>query len=98
MYYQRSFLEQAWHDYLAESGLAEELVDPDAFVRWTYARALEHRQPRYAALARNWGTRVSASDAWQGPRCRGFHCAGRAMRLRTAAELSIQNGPPSRTP
>ncbi len=62
MYYQRSFLEQAWRDYLAESGLVEERVDPDAFVRWTYARALEHRQPRYAALARNWGTRVSASD------------------------------------
>ena len=28
-----------------------EQVDPDAFVRWTYARALAHRQPRYRAIA-----------------------------------------------
>jgi hypothetical protein len=30
-------------------------------VRWTYARALAHRQPRYAAMAR-WGITVSAID------------------------------------
>jgi hypothetical protein len=39
MYYQREFLARAWADYLAETGLAEDAVDPDAFVRWTYARA-----------------------------------------------------------
>ena len=33
-------------------GLAEDEVNPDAFIRWTYARALAHRQPRYAAMAR----------------------------------------------
>ena len=65
MYYQREFLERAWHDYLEETGTRPERVDPDAFVRWTYARALAHRQPRYAALARNWGIRVSAGDLAQ---------------------------------
>jgi hypothetical protein len=37
-------------------------VDPDAFIRWTYARALAHRQPRYVAMARNWGVTVEADD------------------------------------
>ena len=36
-------------------------VDPDAFVRWTYARALAHRQPRYGAMADRWGVTVPAS-------------------------------------
>ena len=36
-------------------------VDPDAFVRWTYARALAHRQPRYAAMARR-GVTVEADE------------------------------------
>ncbi|MFN3145390.1 MAG: ATPase [Paracoccaceae bacterium] len=62
MYYQRAFLETAWGDYLAETGATEDRVDPDTFVRWTYARALAHRQPRYAAMARNWGVSVDAAD------------------------------------
>ena len=62
MYYQPAFLHAAWADYLAETGAAEEAVDPDAFVRWTYARALAHRQPRYAAMATNWGLKVRAED------------------------------------
>ncbi|OYX45524.1 MAG: ATPase [Rhodobacterales bacterium 32-67-9] len=62
MYYQPEFLHAAWDEYLSENKLKEADVDPDAFVRWTYARALAHRQPRYAALARNWGLSVTAED------------------------------------
>jgi hypothetical protein len=63
MYYQPAFLERAWADYRAErGGLAPDAVDPDDFVRWTYARALAHRQPRYAAMARHWGVRVTAAE------------------------------------
>ena len=62
MYYQPAFLHAAWADYLAETGADEAAVDPDAFVRWTYARALAHRQPRYAAMATNWGLKVRAED------------------------------------
>ncbi|QPM89533.1 ATPase [Pseudooceanicola algae] len=61
MYYEPAFLRQAWADYLEESGDSPETVDPDTFVRWTYARALAHRQPRYAAMARH-GVTVSADD------------------------------------
>ena len=60
MYYQPAFLAAAWGEYLAVNNLKEHEVDPDAFVRWTYARALARRQPRYAAIAREWGVEVTA--------------------------------------
>ncbi|PWE26872.1 ATPase [Pararhodobacter marinus] len=62
MYYRPEFLLEAWNAYLSESGRMPGAVDPDAFVRWTYARALAHRQPRYAAMAANWGLKVAADD------------------------------------
>lgn len=62
MYYRPEFLMACWGEYLAETGAAPEAVDPDAFVRWTYARALAHRQPRYAEMAQRWGVTVSADD------------------------------------
>jgi len=52
MYYQPEFLDRAWTAYRVEKGLREDQVNPDEFIRWTYARALAHRQPRYEAMAR----------------------------------------------
>ncbi len=60
MAYQPAFLLRVWDAYLAETGLAEDAVDPDAFIRFTYARALAHRQPRYRAMADRWGLTVAA--------------------------------------
>lgn len=62
MSYQPEFLNRAWNEYLSEMTCAPASVDPDAFVRWTYARALAHRQPRYAAMAQNWGISISADS------------------------------------
>ena len=62
MAYQPDFLDRCWRDYLAETALPEHKVDPDAFIRWTYAKALSHRQPRYEAMARNWGVTVTADE------------------------------------
>ncbi|MBC9245843.1 ATPase [Paracoccus sp. 11-3] len=61
MYYQPQFLEKAWIDYRVEKGLHEDEVNPDDFIRWTYARALAHRQPRYQAMARR-GVTVTAEE------------------------------------
>ncbi|MFD3189129.1 ATPase [Sedimentitalea sp. HM32M-2] len=61
MSYQPEFLTRVWDRYLAENGCAEHEVDPNAFIRWTYAQALAHRQPRYAAMAR-WGVTVTADQ------------------------------------
>ena len=61
MYYQTEFLDRAWLAYRMEKGLREDQVDPDDFIRWTYARALAHRQPRYSAMARR-GVTVTAEE------------------------------------
>jgi hypothetical protein len=65
MSYQPEFLARVWDEYLNIHGLTEAEVDPDAFIRWTYAQALAHRQPRYAAMAARWGVRVSAEEVGQ---------------------------------
>ena len=62
MSYQAEFLDRVWNEYLSQNNLSEDEVDPDAFIRWTYAQALAHRQPRYAAMARNWGLTVTADE------------------------------------
>ncbi|MBY6055201.1 ATPase [Leisingera daeponensis] len=62
MSYQPEFLDRVWQEYLKENGIAESDVDPDAFIRWTYAQALAHRQPRYQAMADNWGVTVTADQ------------------------------------
>jgi hypothetical protein len=64
IYYQPEFLSGIWADYLAQHGVTESQVDPDAFLRFAYARLLDHRQPRYAAMAR-WGVTVTAEDVAQ---------------------------------
>jgi hypothetical protein len=61
MYYRPEFLAMVWADYLAQSGLGADQADPDAFLRFGYARLLEARQPRYAAMAR-WGVTVMAEE------------------------------------
>ena len=62
MYYRPEMLRETWASYLAEKHVAPEAVDPDDFVRWTYARALARREPIYRAMAENWGVRVAAAD------------------------------------
>ncbi|OOY30803.1 ATPase [Thioclava sp. F36-6] len=64
MYYQPEFLAAKWAEYREMKGVAETKVDPDDFVRWTYAQALAHRQPRYAAMAKNWGVTIRAEDLY----------------------------------
>ncbi|OAN74653.1 ATPase [Sulfitobacter sp. EhC04] len=58
MAYQPAFLARVWTDYLNENKCTADEVDPDAFVRWTYAQALSHRQPRYEAMAK-WGVTIT---------------------------------------
>ena len=61
MYYQPDFLHRMWEEYRESHKVTEDSCDPDHFVRWTYAKALAHRQPRYAAMA-EWGVTVSAEE------------------------------------
>ncbi len=65
MAYQPEFLTRVWTEYLRKNNVKEDEVDPDDFIRWTYAQALAHRQPRYEAMARNWGLTVTADEVAQ---------------------------------
>ncbi|MEM8741465.1 MAG: ATPase [Pseudomonadota bacterium] len=62
MYYREDFLRSRWQRYLAETGLAETAVDPDAFIRWGFGELLAHRRPLYRAIADGWGVSVSADE------------------------------------
>ena len=64
MYYQPAFLHAMWEEYRATHSVSEETCDPDHFIRWTYACALAHRQPRYDAMAK-WGVTVTAEAVEQ---------------------------------
>lgn len=65
MCYQAEFLSEAWTTYLVERDVDEAHVDPDDFIRWTYARAMAHRAPRYRAMAEKWGITVQAREIEQ---------------------------------
>ena len=61
MAYQPEFLTSMWEQYLTEQKCSETDVDPDAFIRFTYDKALAHRQPRYEAMAR-WGITLTVDQ------------------------------------
>ena len=61
MCYQPAFLLSSWEKYQSETGLSPDKVNPDDFIRWTYARALAHRQPRYVQMAQ-WGITLQTDD------------------------------------
>lgn len=71
MSYQPEFLSRMWDTYLSDNNCLEDDVDPDAFIRWTYAQALAHRQPRYEAMAR-WGVTVTADQIASVQDAQGF--------------------------
>jgi len=62
MYYDEAFLRALWAEYLEATGVAPEAVDPNDFIRVGYRRLLEHRLPRYRAIALGWGVTVDAKD------------------------------------
>ena len=61
MAYQPEFLLRVWKEYLVEHNCAPNNVNPDDFIRWAYAQALAHRQPRYEAMAK-WSVTVTSDQ------------------------------------
>ena len=63
LYYREDFLEAQLAAYLAETGCASaEEIDPDSFVTWIFPRLVQHRRPRYTAIAERYGYTVNARD------------------------------------
>ena len=85
MYYRPAFLARTWAAFLEDQGLPGDRVDPDAFLRFAYARVLDHRQPRYAAMARR-GITLEAGDVAQVRDAAGFAAlVARALDKRAGA-------------
>ena len=64
MCYEESFLSTKWEEFIAQKNVRENKVDPNEFIRWTYSKALSHRQPRYEKMSR-WGITIKAEDIEQ---------------------------------
>ena len=62
MCYRPRFLSDIWDEYLNKNKLQEDEVDPNDFMTFTYARAMSQREPRYRAMAENFGIKVSHTD------------------------------------
>jgi hypothetical protein len=63
LYYREDFLDREMKAYLQEAGESSpDEIDPDHFVRWIFPRLVQHRRPRYAALASEFGYTVDARD------------------------------------
>jgi len=61
MCYEESFLAKKWEEFINLKKIDESEVDPNEFIRWTYSKALSHRQPRYEKMSK-WGITVKAED------------------------------------
>jgi hypothetical protein len=84
MYYRPAFLHAAWQEYLASCGATEETADPDGFIRFTFARALAERRPRYGQMA-TWGVTVTAEAVMAVKDAAGFdHMIAAALERRAA--------------
>ena len=62
MCYRPDFLEALWNEYLETNKCTEAEVNPNDFMTFTYARAISQRDPRYSAMADNYGIKVSHTD------------------------------------
>ena len=62
MCYRPEFLSNIWEEYLSKNNVKEEDVNPNDFMTFTYARAIAARDPRYQAMAENFGVTVSHLD------------------------------------
>lgn len=64
LFYDEVFLDRSVDQFLRDQGLTSvAAIDPDRFIRWIFPRLLEHRKPRYRAIADRHGYTISATAA-----------------------------------
>ncbi|WP_190600430.1 ATPase [Candidatus Vesicomyidisocius sp. SY067_SCS001] len=66
LYYQANFLKHELEIYLQENQLIYiAQINPNKFVRWVFPRLLEHRKPKYEAIAKKYGYIIDNEDLYQ---------------------------------
>jgi hypothetical protein len=66
MYYAPDFLEQSLNDYMNINEIKKvDEVDPNDFSRWIFPRLMDHRDPKYQAIADQFGYTLNAKDVEQ---------------------------------
>lgn len=66
LYYQQDFLQVQLAIFLQENQLTYVAqINPDDFVRWIFPRLLEHRIPKYEAIAEQYGYTIDSEDLYQ---------------------------------
>jgi shikimate kinase len=66
LYYQADFLKKQLDKYLKDKQLTYiAQIDPNAFVRWIFPHLLEHRKPKYDAIANQYGCTIDSQDLYQ---------------------------------
>jgi len=66
LYYNQEFLKKQLDIYLQENQLIYAAqINPDEFVRWIFPRLLEHRKPKYEAIAQQYGYTINSEDLYQ---------------------------------
>ncbi len=64
LYYRAEFFDANLAEYLRQHDIPDpSRIEPDPFVQWMFPRLIEHRRPRYEAIAARYGYTVSARDA-----------------------------------
>lgn len=63
MYYAPDFLDQSLDDFMKINSLKDiDQLDPNAFSSWIFPRLIEHREPKYQAIADQHGYTLNAKD------------------------------------
>jgi shikimate kinase len=66
LYYQAEFLQKQLEQYLEENKFTYVAqIDPEEFARWIFPRLLEHRKPKYEAIAQKHGYTIDSEDLYQ---------------------------------
>lgn len=66
LYYREPFLDEHVEMYQRENHLEYvALIDPEEFARWVFPRLFHARMPRYEAITREYGYRVSTKEIWR---------------------------------
>jgi shikimate kinase len=61
LYFSEAFLDEKLTQYLLEQKLSSAVeIVPDEFVRWIFPALVEHRRPRYEAIAKRYGYTIDA--------------------------------------